>query len=455
MEFTQSLQHLPEINLGDVHRLADKFSLTTRSKLDKGYKFFIEQYLFAYEEVPVVVKCMSCTCSAGKALCNHIVALLFQSAHYCTMGFKTVPLPLSCTSSLQTWHWPRTHGIAPEATNDMVVRKPVPKTKDHARTGVKCTLYRAYGGPLPDPHIINSAEKLQDKRPQPGICKLLHGLEALNFVDSKFDPVPFGSLLSYQCPPEISRDIIKHPGAPGFPQLPLEGYNFKFNFQFEPNYKQQCHSESLKVSREMSAAIEEETRLQSECQLWTQVRKPRLTADLVKYAMFVESLLQNSLAARILRGTPQTATMKRGLDLEPDILRQYSEFCDVSVTQCGVIIHPDAPHLAASPDAKVFNPRETPPFGLAEVKSCDVEDVAQVKHLITVRGQACLKKNHKYYYQVQGQLALSGLQWCDFITDTHTDFTVERVFRDEEIINSMRQKLDYFYHNIYMDALLR
>lgn len=61
-----------------------------------------------------------------------------------------------------------------------------------------------------------------------------------------------------------------------------------------------------------------------------------------------------SLAARILRGTPQTAAMKRGLDLEPVILRQYSEFCDVSVTQCGVIIHPNAPHLASSPDAKIW-----------------------------------------------------------------------------------------------------
>ncbi|XP_058628359.1 uncharacterized protein LOC131538502 [Onychostoma macrolepis] len=308
------------------------------------------------------------------------------------MGFKTVPLPLSCTSSLQTWHRPRTQGIAPEATNDIVVCKPVPKkTKNRARTGVKCTLYRAYGGPLPDPHIMASGEKLQDIRPQPGICKLLHRLEGLNFVDSKFGPVPFGSVLSYQCPPEISRDIIKHHGAPVFPQLPVDGYNFKFQINFEPNYKQQCHLESLKVSREISAAIEAETRPQSECQLWN---------------------------------------------------------------QCGIIIHPDAPHLAASPDAKVFNPRETPPFGLAEVKSCDVEEVSQVKHLITVQGQACLKKTHKYYYQVQGQLALSGLQWCDFITDTHTDFTVERIFRDEEIINSMRQNLDYFYHNIYMDILL-
>lgn len=57
--------------------------------------------------------------------------------------------------------------------------------------------------------------------------------------------------------------------------------------------------------------------------------------------------------------------MKRGLDVETDILRQYSDFCDVSVMQCGIIIHTDAPHIAASPDVKVLNAD----IGLAEVKS--------------------------------------------------------------------------------------
>lgn len=66
-------------------------------------------------------------------------------------------------------------------------------------------------------------------------------------MDSKFGPVPFGSVLSYQCPPEISRDIIRHPDAPVLPQLPIDGYNFKFPAHFEPNYMQQCHLESLKV----------------------------------------------------------------------------------------------------------------------------------------------------------------------------------------------------------------
>lgn len=109
------------------------------------------------------------------------------------------------------------------------------------------TLSLFLSGPLPDPHMMASGEKLKDIHPQPGLCKLLHGLENLNLVDSKFGPVPFGSVLSYQCPPEISKDCIRHPDAPAFPQLPVDGYNFKFPANYELSYKQQCHLESLKV----------------------------------------------------------------------------------------------------------------------------------------------------------------------------------------------------------------
>ncbi len=197
-------------------------------------------------------------------------------------------------------------------------------------------------GPLPDPHIMASGEKLQDIWNIPGISATRNFQTAawakeLNFVDSKFGPVPFGSVFSYQCPPEIGRNITKHPGAPEFPQLPVEDYNFKFQLNFEPNYKQQCHLESLNVSKHISGAIEAETQLQSECQLWTQVRKPRLTASRFGEICHVRrESSSKALAARILRGTPQSAAVIRGLDLEPDILRQYSDFCDVSVMQCGM-----------------------------------------------------------------------------------------------------------------------
>ena len=90
------------------------------------------------------------------------------------------------------------------------------------------TLSLFLSGPLPDPHMMASGEKLRDIHPQPGLCKMLHGVENLNLVDSKFGHVPFGSVLSYQCPPEISKDCIRHPDAPAFPQLPVDGYSFKF-----------------------------------------------------------------------------------------------------------------------------------------------------------------------------------------------------------------------------------
>ena len=55
-------------------------------------------------------QCMTTTWryAAGIALCNHLVALLFQTAHYTTMGLTTVPPPLSCARVLQSWQRPRT-----------------------------------------------------------------------------------------------------------------------------------------------------------------------------------------------------------------------------------------------------------------------------------------------------------------------------------------------------------
>ncbi len=64
-------------------------------------------------------------------------------------------------------------------------------------------------------------------------------------------------------------------------------------------------------------------------------------------------------------------------DLHSSDRRYEKRVGSVSVTQCGINIHPDAPRLGASPDAKVFNPGVTP-CGLAELKSFDVENVAQV-----------------------------------------------------------------------------
>ena len=74
------------------------------------------------------------------------------------------------------------------------------------------------------------------------------------------------------------------------------------------------------------------------------------------------------------------------------------------------------PWLAASPDRKVIDKEFG--YGLVEIK-CPLtpeEDCADRNfycHLAS--GKPGLKKDHPYYYQVQGQLGLTGLKWCDSV----------------------------------------
>ncbi|KAF1384199.1 hypothetical protein PFLUV_G00139860 [Perca fluviatilis] len=49
-----------------------------------------------------------CSCAADKALSNHTVALLFQTATYSHLHLLAVPPVLSCTETAQRWHKPRT-----------------------------------------------------------------------------------------------------------------------------------------------------------------------------------------------------------------------------------------------------------------------------------------------------------------------------------------------------------
>ncbi|KAG9261431.1 hypothetical protein AMEX_G5000 [Astyanax mexicanus] len=277
----------------------------------------------------------------------------------------------------------------------------------------------------------------------------------MTLVESKFGLVPRGCVLSYQCPPDKTIDISTHVPAPVFPDLPQKNYRLSQNVHFVPNVHHFYHLQSLQVSRELSISIEKETREQSKCKLWNLMRHPRLTASRFHEAAHVrgESSAQ-ALSLRMLKGVCQTEAMKRGLELEPEVLTRYAESFKVNVLPCGLVVHPDAPHLGASPDGKVVDPTENPPFGIVEVKCPNVDSIAHVHHVRLAGGKAHLKKSHKYYSQVQGQLAVTGLAWCDFITDTKNDFTVERIWRDEAFIEQLKEKLDLFYYNVYIEAYL-
>lgn len=137
-----------------------------------------------------------------------------------------------------------------------------------------------------------------------------------------------------------------------------------------------------------------------------------------------------SLAERILKGTRQTAEMRRGTDMEFAVAMEYCRMKNVSYTSCGLVIHPDAPWLGASSDGFIFDPTAQPPFGLVEIKCPNVKNYVDCKYLKMQHGTLAVHESHSYYWQVQGQLLLTGLQWCDFVVFAQEDMLVQRIHVD-------------------------
>lgn len=69
-------------------------------------------------------------------------------------------------------------------------------------------------------------------------------------------------------------------------------------------------------------------------------------------------------------------------------------------------------------------------------------------------GFLTLKKGHAYYYQVQGQLLVSGMQWCDFMVWAQADYFVQHIYSDTSVHKVIREKVDYFYFYRYMPKYL-
>jgi len=264
--------------------------------------------------------------------------------------------------------------------------------------------------------------KMHKVQPQPLIALVLDSLSEIELTPSKFGPVPRGSPLSYHFPPalETSSDLILHHFAPEFPTLPLDQHHF-YNLDFVPTLHQQLHLQSLQVSPQMASEIEKGTRQQSKCPAWAQLRQPLLTASRFREACSSwegnadPEAAAKALAGQMIRGSrKQTAAMVRGLQMESEVLSNYAETMLVNVLSVGFVIDPEAPHLGASPDSRVYDPSESPPFGLVEVKSTTKHDASQVAHLKRENGYFRLRQSHRYYWQVQGQLAVTGLSEEDW-----------------------------------------
>ena len=225
------------------------------------------------------------------------------------------------------------------------------------------------------------------------------------------------------------------------------------------------YKESLNVSPAERQKIERTTLEQANDQSWFELRKSRLTASNFgtvarrRHATPVAKLVRN-----LLYDVPREArSLQWGRDHEEDARQAYSRKSGPTMilTRSGLVIHPEHGWLACSPDDLVSD-TVAESQGLVEYKcpysarDITVEEACKKKDFMCMlnSGKVTLKRTHKYYYQVQGQMAITRRRWCDFVIWTPHSTTVERINFNEEFWATVVPKLELFYDRAIVPELV-
>ena len=157
--------------------------------------------------------------------------------------------------------------------------------------------------------------------------------------------------------------------------------------------------------------------------------------------------------------------MKHGLALEPHAKRELKNLFlhhkKVRVIDVGLFIMKSHPFVGASADSILrcdccgtFIIEIKCPHSIKE----DVPSSENLDYLITVEedGQLIykLKNNHKYYYQVQGQMGVMNVHPSYFFVFTHNGYYLEKIEFDKEFWEYTLYHLNSFWINHIGPALL-
>lgn len=168
----------------------------------------------------------------------------------------------------------------------------------------------------------------------------------------------------------------------------------------------------LKVTKEEAKFLAESTKLQSRSLVWHEHRMGRLTAS--KFEAIY--LSYKSLS---------TPALRWGLDNEENAKEAYCKIVTDTheyfvLHSTGLHVNPVYPHLGVSPDRLVSC--SCCGEGVLEIKcpySVRNEDPTKVQRstfcLKPCAGSLKLSQSHYYYYQIQGQMMVCDVRYCDSV----------------------------------------
>ncbi|XP_077511978.1 uncharacterized protein LOC144122877 [Amblyomma americanum] len=221
--------------------------------------------------------------------------------------------------------------------------------------------------------------------------------------------------------------------------------------------------QGLQVSSQEAIDLEKNTRQQSGSEMWKRARVHRLTASsfglVVKCPTWTEKGLQNLTADKDLS---RVRAVQYGITNQQPAVQRYVAVMkarghDVEDFRSGLVVDPSYTWLGASPNKLLFDPCEIPSHGLLEVK-CPYSSKGKTPddmgdgHCLQKdsMGVFRLDRRHEYYYQVLGQMALSGLSRTDFVVFSDQFLIIDRAKFSAEDWAVARQKLDNFFFSVLL-----
>ena len=192
----------------------------------------------------------------------------------------------------------------------------------------------------------------------------------------------------------------------------------------------------LHASEKDRRQIEQLTTEQNESDIWHRARYCRITASkchevITRMKTLEKDKLQNAdnLLKRLLYSKNIcTSAMEKGRKWEEYAFSKYKavmemeEHSNLSVSKSGLVISEDV-ILGASPDGLVSC--QCHGKGVVEIKSAtkfedkDPNTKEVIEKIAYVTGDGTeMKRNHKYYSQVQFQMGITGRSWCHLVVFT-------------------------------------
>lgn len=401
-----------------------------------------------------------CDCMAGLGeTCSHVAALLFKIEAAVRLGY-TSSAP---TDELCKWNQSFVSKVQPATIAEINFYKQEAKQKVLLKANVQhCA-------------VVTDTGELSDVQQQ--------FLSSLSKVEGP--PVILSTFHDFSLPFVVSETVhsVKLP-------MPLTELYHEANNELNESQFATLVSKTilaLSVTAEQSDYVESVTTAQSSCLQWYEQRAGRITASVAHSVLhtdpcnFSQSLLKKICSAEVK--ALNTPAVKWGRSNESVAIAVYtslitgealtpgikfpSNICMLApsmhinccVQRAGFRISVRMPFVGASADSYVMC--DCHGKGVVEVKCPFTERDSTLSDLLArqdfvVDSNYAVRTNHRYSVQMQMQMYVCNVSYCDLVVWQPESILILRVCRDDEFVDAIMPKLqDAWVKNILPELLTR